>query len=173
MRTIVNIAFKVWVVAISIWAVFTSFLIFYGWPLDKASAQYAESTVTPNITNLSQSGFRSHASPQLNDILNDAELNHKFYNLSLLGSIKNRTGYVGHATYNIGATNTAHYEANAAFENASATIVVDLIQTNKSWAIADIKFIVPVNGEIKTLQFSDVTANKSSNLTGAQNAPTS
>lgn len=173
MKTITSVAFKVLVVAISIWAIFTSFLILYGWPLDKSSAEYTEFTVTPIITSMSQSSFRSCASPELNDLLDDSELNKKFYNLSLLGKIKNRSGYIGHATFKIGSTNTAHYEANAIFENATAKIVVDLIQTENSWAIADLKFVVPVNGEVKTLQFSDTAANKSSNLTGANYAPPS
>ena len=148
-------ALAIWLTAVSLWAVFTYFLIIYGWPLDKSSLQYSELNILPIITSLSKEEFNSRVSPDLKASLSDSELTKKLYNLSLLGRIKQRTGYIGHATFNLGGANTAQYKANATFEKAQVQIEVDLIQQNNSWAISDLRFIVPVNGEVKTLQFAE------------------
>jgi len=152
-----KVALAIWLSAISVWAIFTYFFIVYGWPLDKSSLQYSELNISPIITSLSKEAFIKRASPELLASLSDAELTMKLYNLSLLGRFKHRTGYIGHATFHLRGTNTAQYTANAVFENAQAQIEVYLIQHNDSWAISDLRFIVPVNGDIKTLRFTEET----------------
>lgn len=155
LKIILKVVLAIWLTVISFWAIFTYIFIIHGWPLDKSSLQYSELNILPIITSLSKEKFISRASPDLKASLSDSELTKKLYNLSLLGRIKHRTGYIGHATINIGSANTAKYKANVTFEKAQVQIEVDLIQQNNSWAISDLRFIVPVNGEVKILQFAE------------------
>jgi len=151
----------IWVIAISLWVLFTLFLILYGWPLDKSSLRFTEFKVHPVITSLSKSMFIEIASKELSSSLNESEIEKKFYNLSLLGHIKERSGYIGQATFNVGSADTAHYISTAIYDNAQVKIEVDLIKNKSSWELSNLQFIVPVNDKMKILQFSNEnTANK-------------
>jgi hypothetical protein len=144
--------------AITVWSIFSFWLVFYGWPLDRSSMEYVEDNISPVIASRSREEFAKRVSPELLASLNDVKLREKLYNLSLLGRIVCRTGFRGHATINIGQSVTAKYKADATFENTQAQIEVDLVRKNGAWVFSDLRFTVPVDGEQRTLRFSE--ANK-------------
>jgi hypothetical protein len=86
--------------------------------------------------------------------MSDDKFKEKLYNLALLGRITSRTAFRGHATVHLGGSTTATYTATATFEGSPARIQVDLIRSNGTWTISDLRVIVPINGEERALQFA-------------------
>jgi len=117
--------------------------------------EYTEINVPPFLIAQSKDTFVTIASPELLSSLSDNKLKEKLYNLSLLGRLIYRTGFIGHATYKIGDSNTAKYLSSAAFEKEHARIEVELIQQKIAWAVSDIRIIVLVEGEQRTLKFKE------------------
>lgn len=141
---------------VAVWSVFSFWLIMYGWPLDRSSLEFSEQNIYSIISARTRDEFLKASSPSLKASLTEEEFNQKIYNLSLLGRITSRTPFSGNATVNLGGPITAKYVANATFEKAQARIAIDLVRDNDAWLMSDLRVTVPVNGEERTLQFSDV-----------------
>lgn len=141
---------------VAVWSVSSFWLIMYGWPLDKSSLEFSEQNIYFIISARTRDEFLKISSPSLKASLTEEKFNQKMYNLSLLGRITSRTPFSGNATVNLGGPITAKYMANATFEKAQARIAIDLVRDNDAWLMSDLSVTVPVNGEERTLQFSDV-----------------
>ena len=137
-------------------AIFIYWLYAYGPHLDTSSKAFVEENIPPIISSWSKEEFVRRASPELLASLSEDWLRHKFYNLSLLGPLKRLGGFSGQATIHIGQFVSATYTANAEFQNVPAYLQVDLIRQDDSWAISNLRVTVPVNGEQRTLSFTEV-----------------
>jgi len=141
-------------IVITIWSIFTFYLIFFGWPLDKASANYAELNIPAFLNTKTNESLQEIASPELMSSLSDEKINLLLYNLSSLGRLQWNSRFIGNATVVVGGTNKAKYEAIATFEVSHANIVVELVQHDDKWSVYRLDIIVPVEGEERALSFS-------------------
>jgi len=137
----------VFLVLITVGAIFLGYSIWNGARLDNSSRAYVDDVVPKILSAMSKDEIMKYASPEFQLFVSGNQLELTFHKLKGLGELikcEKPTGQSLMKVTNKGEEITADYKVTAKFKNGNADVYIKLGQSNEHWQILAIRFESPI-----------------------------